>query len=94
MGIRFEVVEGELQVYRPDGERFASYLDVIQQRDLERQQAQQERQRAEQEHQRAEQAFQAQRDAIPKLLAMGLSVEQIAEALSLPVEIVRTVGEF
>ena len=109
LGIRFEVVEGELEVYRPDGERFASFVEIIQQREWERQRAEGERQRAEQEHQRAqeehqraqraeqekeqerlakEQAQQAQLQAIPKLLAMGLSGEQIAEALSLPVETV------
>jgi Uma2 family endonuclease len=86
LGIRFEVVAGELQLYRPDGERLASYVEIVQQRELERQ-------RAEQERQRAEQAEQAQREAIPKLLAMSLSVEQIAEALSLPVEMVRGVAE-
>jgi len=48
--------------------------------------------RAEQERQRAESAEQAQRDAIPRLLAMGLSVEQVAEALSLSVEEVRQVS--
>jgi hypothetical protein len=42
--------------------------------------------RAEQERQRAERGEQARRDAIPRLLAMGLSVEQVAEALSLTVE--------
>ncbi|MEQ9668886.1 Uma2 family endonuclease [Coleofasciculus sp. G2-EDA-02] len=99
LGIRFEVVEGELQLYRPDGERFVTYLESIEYRELERQRAEQERQRAEQEQQRAEQerqraeqAEQAQREAIPKLLAMGLSVEQIAEALSLPVDTVRVVA--
>jgi len=51
-----------------------------------------ERSRAEQERQRAESAEQAQRDAIPRLLAMGLSVEQVAEALSLSVEEVRQVS--
>lgn len=50
-----------------------------------------ERSRTEQEQQRAQSAEQAQRDAIPRLLAMGLSVEQVAEALSLPVEEVRQV---
>lgn len=49
----------------------------------------QERQRAEVERQRAEQAEQAQRDAIPQLLAMGLTVEQVAQALSLSVEVVQ-----
>lgn len=57
--------------------------------ELERSRAEQERQRAEQEQQRAQSAEQAQRDAIPRLLAMGLSVEQVAEALSLSVEEVR-----
>jgi Uma2 family endonuclease len=55
----------------------------------ERQKAEQERQRAEQERQRAENAEQARREAVPRLLAMGLNVEQVAEALSLTVEEVR-----
>lgn len=38
---------------------------------------------------RAENAEQAQRDSIPRLLGMGLSIEQVAEALSLTVEKVR-----
>jgi hypothetical protein len=50
----------------------------------ERQRAEQEHQRAEQEHQRADQERQVRQDAIPKLLAMGLSIEQVAEALHLP----------
>lgn len=45
-----------------------------------------ERERAETERERAEIAENAQRNAIPRLLALGLTIEQIAEALSLPVE--------
>lgn len=45
--------------------------------------------RAEQERQRAQSAEQARGDSIPRLLGMGLSVEQVAEALSLTVEEVR-----
>ncbi|NEP12626.1 MAG: Uma2 family endonuclease [Symploca sp. SIO2C1] len=52
----------------------------------EAQRAQQEAQRAEQEAQRAEQEAQARRDAIPRLLALGLSVEQVAQALNLSLE--------
>jgi Uma2 family endonuclease len=51
-----------------------------------------ERSRAEQEQQRAERAEQAQREAIPRLLSMGLSVEQVAEALGLSVEEVSAIG--
>lgn len=58
---------------------------------LERSRTEQERQRAEQERQRAESAEQARRDAIPRLLAMNLSIEQVAEALGLSVEEVRDV---
>jgi Uma2 family endonuclease len=59
--------------------------------ELERLRGEQQRER-EQERLResAEQArqaeFQARRDAIPRLLGMGLSAEQVAEALSLSVE--------
>jgi hypothetical protein len=45
--------------------------------------------RAEQERARAEQAEKAQRNAIPRLVALGLSVEQVASALSLSVEQVK-----
>jgi Uma2 family endonuclease len=61
----------------------------------ERQRAEQERQRAEQERQRAEQERLAREEAIPRLLSMGLSVEQVAEALSLSVaEVTQIVGTF
>ncbi len=47
LGIRFELTAGELQVYRPDGERFATYVELMAQRENERQRAEQEYQRAE-----------------------------------------------
>ncbi|MBD2493697.1 Uma2 family endonuclease [Nostoc sp. FACHB-280] len=70
--IRFVPSPEDLQLYRPDGERFSSYAEISQ--------------RLEQEHKRAEQAEQARRNAIPQLLQMGLSIEQVAQALSLSVE--------
>ena len=77
--IRFLLGEETLQLYHPNGNPFLTYAEVAQR-------AEQERQLAEQERQRAEQAEQARKNAIPKLLEMGLSVEQIATALSLSVE--------
>ena len=63
---------------------------------LERLRGEQQRERAEQERLRADSAEQAQqaeaqtiRDAIPRLLEMGLSAEQVAEALNLSGEEVR-----
>jgi DNA-binding NarL/FixJ family response regulator len=57
---------------------------------LERLRGAQHRERAESSEQARQPEFQARRDdAIPRLLGMGLSAEQVAEALSLSVEEVR-----
>ena len=91
LGIRFDVSHDALQIYRPDGESFLSYVEIAQQAQQERQRAEQERQRAEQERQRAEQAEQRveqerqraeqaeQRAArlAEQLKAMGLEPDQI-----------------
>ena len=58
----------------------------------QRQRAEQADQRAEQQRQRAEQAEQGRRNAIPQLLAMGMSVEQLAQTLGLNVEEVRRIS--
>ncbi|MEH2462383.1 Uma2 family endonuclease [Nostoc sp.] len=73
--IRFAPLPEGLQLYRPDGKRFLTYTENSR--------------NAEQERQRAELAEQARRDAIPRLLQMDLSIEQIAQALGLSVEEVR-----
>ncbi|MBD2298286.1 Uma2 family endonuclease [Nostoc sp. FACHB-87] len=56
LGIRFELSDGELLIYRPDGQKFLTYLELAQQREQAQIAAEQERQRAERECQRAEQA--------------------------------------
>ncbi|MEH1793615.1 Uma2 family endonuclease [Nostoc sp.] len=77
--IRFVPSSEVLQLYRPDGERFLTYTEISR--------------NAEQERQRAELAEQARRDAIPRLLQMNLTIEQIAQALGLSVEEVRTLAQ-
>ncbi|MDZ7956224.1 Uma2 family endonuclease [Nostoc sp. DedQUE09] len=77
--VRFALSTEGLQLYRPDGERFLTYTEISH--------------NAEQERQRAELAEQARRDAIPRLLQMDLSIEQIAQALGLSVEEVRTFAQ-
>jgi Uma2 family endonuclease len=64
-----------------------------QQAELAQQQAELAQQQAESERERAEQAEQARTEAIPKLLQMGLSVEQIAQALGLTVAQVQAAAE-
>ncbi|MBD0346328.1 MAG: Uma2 family endonuclease, partial [Coleofasciculus sp. Co-bin14] len=58
LGARFELTEEGLELYRPDGQRFLSYLELEERRAFEAQRAEQEAQRAEQEAQRAEQEAQ------------------------------------
>ncbi|GAB1540396.1 Uma2 family endonuclease [Scytonema sp. NUACC21] len=62
LGIRFDITQGELIIYSPDGQRFLTSVEREQRAtqaelllEQERQKAEQERQRAEQERQRAEQ---------------------------------------
>ena len=86
LGCRFETAKGSLELYRPDGQRMETYVETSKRAQQEAQRAEQEAQRAEQEAQRAEQEAKARRDAIPRLLALGLSVEQVAQALNLSVE--------
>lgn len=82
----------EQERFRADQERFRA--------DQERFRAEQERLRAEQaqaqaqqERSRAQQAEQTLREAVPRLLALGLSLEQVAESLGLPIATVQAIRE-
>lgn len=87
LNLQLRVEDQLISFYREDtGEKLLIPDELAEALEQERQQAEQERQRAEQERQRAEQAEQARRDAIPKLQALGLSAEQISEALGLPLD--------
>ena len=55
LGIRFELTAETLEIYRPDGEKFLTPVELDRLRELEKQRADQEKQRADQEKQRAEQ---------------------------------------
>ncbi|MCP2729215.1 Uma2 family endonuclease [Limnofasciculus baicalensis] len=54
LGVRFELGEEGLEIYRPDGQKFLSYSELEEERELAQQRAEQQRQRAEQQAQRAE----------------------------------------
>jgi DNA-binding protein H-NS len=64
LGIRFQLTENNLEIYRPDGQRFLTSVELAQNAEQERQekelaqtQAEQQRQLAEQQRQRAEEAI-------------------------------------
>ena len=67
----------QLQIYRPDGEPFASYEEVSRSLEQAEQRAQQAEQRAEQERLRAEQAEQRAAVLAERLRAMGIDPEQL-----------------
>jgi hypothetical protein len=58
LGIRFDLSTDGLQIFRPDGTKFYSYLEVNQLLEQESHRTEQANQRAEQESHRAEQATQ------------------------------------
>ncbi|MBE9224560.1 Uma2 family endonuclease [Phormidium sp. LEGE 05292] len=84
LGIRFELKEDTLLIYRPDGQKFLTPVELDRLREVERQRAEQERQRAEQERQRAENAIaqleqeqQRYQALIEKLRQQGIDPEQL-----------------
>jgi len=54
LNIRFEIIDNDLNIFRPDGQKFLSFLETEAKAGLERQRAEWEKQRAESEKQRAE----------------------------------------
>jgi len=67
LGIRFELKEDTLEIYRPDGQKFLTPVELDKLREAEKQRAEQEHQRAEAERQRAEQERQRAENAIAQL---------------------------
>ena len=82
LGVRFELDGLDLRLIRPDGQPFATYLELAAQRDVERQRADSERQRADSEQQcadserqRAEQERQRAERLVAQLRAAGMEPE-------------------
>ena len=70
LGIRFDLSDGELVIYRPDGERFATYFELAQQKE-------QAQQLAEQERQRAEQAETKLQNLLTRLQKQGINLDDL-----------------
>ncbi|AFZ45130.1 protein of unknown function DUF820 [Halothece sp. PCC 7418] len=82
LGIQFTLTSETLEIYRPDGRKFLSSLELEQERqgalqrvEQESQRAEQATQRAEQEAQRAEQATQRAERLAEQLRALGIDPE-------------------
>ncbi len=77
LGVRFTLEDGDLVLYRPDGERFVPYVELHQRLEQERLRAEQARWEAEQERQRATEALQRAEKLAQRLRELGIDPEQI-----------------
>ena len=68
--IRFDTSKDELQIFRPDGERFLSYTEIAERAEAERQRAEQAEAKAEQAEAKAEQLAE-------RLRQLGIDPDQI-----------------
>ncbi|MEG4850350.1 Uma2 family endonuclease [Microcoleus sp. B5-D4] len=77
LGVRFELGSEGLEIYRPDGQKFLSYSELDEQREVERRRAEQEFQRAEEASQRAEQEAQKAERLAAKLRELNIDPDSI-----------------
>jgi Uma2 family endonuclease len=84
LGIRFDLSGGELVIYRPDGQRFLTFLELAAQREQAQRLAEEERRAREQAQQRAEEERrareQAQQQAEQERLAREQAQQQTEQA--------------
>jgi Uma2 family endonuclease len=79
LGIRFEVRNGQLEVYEPNGRKFASYVELVRQREQEEREREAAEARADQER-RAKEAAQARADAAQALAEQERRDKEAAQA--------------
>jgi DNA-binding protein H-NS len=76
-GIRFELKEDNLEIYRPDGQKFLTSVELDQLREKEHQRAEEEHQRADNAIAQLEQEQQRYQALIEKLRDRGIDPEQL-----------------
>lgn len=77
LGVRFELSGTELLLYRPDGERFATYVELAAMREQERQAKEQERQAKEQAQQQLEQERLRSTQLANRLRELGINPDEL-----------------
>ena len=81
LGIRFVMTTNGLEIYRPDGRKFLTSVELEQEREQQQQRAEQQQQRAEQQQQRAEQQQQRAIQAENQLEQARAELERAAAQL-------------
>ncbi|AFY85287.1 Uma2 family endonuclease [Oscillatoria acuminata] len=77
LGIRFELLDDQFTIYRPDGERFLTPTELAKQAEQQCQEAQQQRQEAEQQRQEAEQQRQRAESAEARLRELEARLREL-----------------
>jgi Uma2 family endonuclease len=77
LGVRFELGSEGLEIYRPDGQKFLSYSELDEQRELERRRAEEASQRAEEASQRAEEASQRAEQEAQKVERLAAKLREL-----------------
>ena len=77
LGIRFELSREKLSLYRPDGQKFATFVELAQRAEQEQQRAEQERQRAEQAETQLEMERRRVEAMAEQLRSLGIDPEKL-----------------
>ncbi|AKG20118.1 Uma2 family endonuclease [Calothrix sp. 336/3] len=77
LGIRFHLTPETWEIYRPDGEKFLTSVELAQQREQERQRAETERQRADNILSQLEEEKQRYQNLLQKLQEKGIDMEKL-----------------
>ncbi|MDC0836274.1 Uma2 family endonuclease, partial [Limnoraphis robusta] len=72
LGVRFEMSESGLELYRPDGRKFSTYIELESDRQKAEKRAQQEAERAQQEAEHAQQEAERANRLAEKLRELGI----------------------
>lgn len=75
LGIRFEMTADELEIFRPDGRKFATYLELAEETEIQRQRADKEQKLAELERRRAEKERERAEQLSERLRQLGADPE-------------------
>jgi Uma2 family endonuclease len=77
LGVRFELLTGELKLIGPDGRPFATYVEVVERAESEERRAESERQRAELERQTADLERERAERLAAKLRELGIDPTEV-----------------
>jgi Uma2 family endonuclease len=77
LGIRFQITPETLEIYRPDGRKFLTPVEIDQSREQERQAKEKALQELELQRQRAEQESQRYQELLARLISKGINPEQL-----------------